>query len=235
MANAEDSDESSTDEDFNPDDADPEAKTGGDEEFDSDAADRSTDSEDRGVSFLIGMSVFGFLPFTMLIQSGDSEGEEKKDKKQKKEKKAKKERKRKSSGDGGEKKPAKKKKEKVPGQPKRNLSSYFIYVRENREKVIADNAGISVTEITKILGAQWKALSAEEKAPYEEKAAEDKVRYAREMDEFKKNGGEVKVPTKSKKSSEKKEKKASPAKASSPAKAQGSYKSQETISDDSSD
>jgi len=50
MANAEDSDESSTDEDFNPDDADPEAKTGGDEEFDSDAADRSTDSEDRGVS-----------------------------------------------------------------------------------------------------------------------------------------------------------------------------------------
>ena len=58
MANAEDSDESSTDEDFNPDDADPEAKTGGDEEFDSDAADRSTDSEDRGVSicFLLGSS-----------------------------------------------------------------------------------------------------------------------------------------------------------------------------------
>jgi len=54
------------------------------------------------------------------------------------------------------------------------------------------------------------------------------------MDEFKKNGGEVKVPNKSKKSSEKKEKKASPAKATSPAKA-GSYKSQETISDDSSD
>ena len=64
MANAEDSDESSTDEDFNPDDADPEAKTGGDEEFDSDAADRSTDSEDRGVSFLIGMSLsFAFPSF----------------------------------------------------------------------------------------------------------------------------------------------------------------------------
>ena len=238
MANAEDSDESSTDEDFNPDDADPEAKTGGDEEFDSDAADRSTDSEDRGVRIYFSTcNIFEYQSFLiMLIQSDDSEGGEKKEKKQKKEKKAKKERKRKSSGDGGsEKKPAKKKKEKVPGQPKRNLSSYFIYVRDNREKVIADNAGISVTEITKILGAQWKALSAEEKAPYEEKAAQDKVRYAREMDEFKKNGGEVKVPTKSKKSSEKKEKKASPAKASSPAKAQGSYKSQETISDDSSD
>ena len=67
MANAEDSDESSTDEDFNPDDADPEAKTGGDEEFDSDAADRSTDSEDRGVSFLIGMSVFGFLKLILKL------------------------------------------------------------------------------------------------------------------------------------------------------------------------
>ena len=32
------------------DKADPEAKAGGDEEFDSDAADRSTDSEDRGSS-----------------------------------------------------------------------------------------------------------------------------------------------------------------------------------------
>ena len=56
MANAEDSDESSTDEDFNPDDADPEAKTGGDEEFDSDAADRSTDSEDRGVSIFSSLT-----------------------------------------------------------------------------------------------------------------------------------------------------------------------------------
>ena len=46
-------DESSTDEDFNPDDADPEAKTGGDEEYDSDVANRSTDSEDRGTVNII--------------------------------------------------------------------------------------------------------------------------------------------------------------------------------------
>merc|ERR1711970_1416821 len=32
-----------------------------------------------------------------------------------------------------------KKKERAPGQPKRGLSSYFMYVRDNREKVIADN------------------------------------------------------------------------------------------------
>ena len=45
-----DDDDSSTDEDFDPNAADPEAREGGDEEFDSDFADRSTDSEDRGVS-----------------------------------------------------------------------------------------------------------------------------------------------------------------------------------------
>ena len=42
-----DEDESSTDEDFNPEANDSDAKSGGDEEYDSDAADRSTDSEDR--------------------------------------------------------------------------------------------------------------------------------------------------------------------------------------------
>ena len=63
MANAEDSDESSTDEDFNPDDADPEAKTGGDEEFDSDAADRSTDSEDRGVSIFSSLTSLFYFYF----------------------------------------------------------------------------------------------------------------------------------------------------------------------------
>ena len=44
------SEESSTDEDFDPNAIDPEAKSGGDEEYDSDFADRSTDSEDRGDS-----------------------------------------------------------------------------------------------------------------------------------------------------------------------------------------
>ena len=41
------SEESSTDEDFDPNAHDSDAKAGGDEEYDSDFADRSTDSEDR--------------------------------------------------------------------------------------------------------------------------------------------------------------------------------------------
>jgi hypothetical protein len=32
-----------------------------------------------------------------------------------------------------------------------------------------------VADVAKALGAEWKALTAEEKAPYEERANEDKV------------------------------------------------------------
>ena len=36
-------------------------------------------------------------------------------------------------------------------------------------------AGSGVGDIAKALGAEWKALTAEQKAPYEERANEDKV------------------------------------------------------------
>lgn len=35
------------------------------------------------------------------------------------------------------------------------------------------------------MGEQWRALSAEDKAPYEEQAAKDKERYQREMAAYK--------------------------------------------------
>ena len=41
------------------------------------------------------------------------------------------------------------------------------------------------TELLKLLGESWKALSAEEKQPYEDMAAKDKVRYQTEMAVYK--------------------------------------------------
>lgn len=192
-----DSDESSTDEDFNPEAVDPEAKSGGDEEYDSDAADRSTDSEDRG--------------------SGDSAKASSPEKQQKR----KKVKERKRSGGEAKEPTRKKKKTKVEGMPKRPMSSYFFFIGEKREDVKRDNPGISITETTKLLGEKWKALTADEKSPYEQKAAADKERYSRELAEFKAAGGEVpsrKKPTKksqkegSKPSSSKQKKPSSPAK-----------------------
>ena len=60
------SEESSTDEDFDPNAHDSDAKAGGDEEYDSDFADRSTDSEDResGDGSVSKISDFSFLIIT---------------------------------------------------------------------------------------------------------------------------------------------------------------------------
>eukprot|EP00468_Gymnochlora_sp_CCMP2014_P010934 CAMPEP_0167753054 /NCGR_PEP_ID=MMETSP0110_2-20121227/7494_1 /TAXON_ID=629695 /ORGANISM="Gymnochlora sp., Strain CCMP2014" /LENGTH=882 /DNA_ID=CAMNT_0007638765 /DNA_START=15 /DNA_END=2663 /DNA_ORIENTATION=- len=78
------------------------------------------------------------------------------------------------------------KKKKLAGQPKRYLSAFFFYIGEKRESVKEMNPEMKNSEVTKKLGAQWRALSAEEKQPYQDKSNEDKVRYEREMIEFKK-------------------------------------------------
>lgn len=44
-------------------------------------------------------------------------------------------------------------------------------------------------DMMKELGKMWSSLSKSEKAIYEEFAKRDKLRYEREIEEFKKNGG----------------------------------------------
>lgn len=43
------------------------------------------------------------------------------------------------------------------------------------QRVKEANPGAGIGDIAKLLGAEWKALTAEEKAPYEERARADKV------------------------------------------------------------
>lgn len=44
------------------------------------------------------------------------------------------------------------------------------------QRVKEANPGAGIGDIAKLLGAEWKALTAEQKAPYEERARADKVR-----------------------------------------------------------
>ena len=97
-------------------------------------------------------------------------------------KKAKKEKAEKASPSGKAKKPRKKKDK---AEPKRALSAYMFYVNGNRARINAENPGIKVTEIGKIAGAEWKALDAEARAPWDAKAAEDKERATAEMKAYK--------------------------------------------------
>ena len=77
------------------------------------------------------------------------------------------------------KKSAKKKKD--PNAPKRNQSSFFLYSNATRNDVKAANPEAKFGEIAQIISRHFKALPDEERAYWDERAAEDKVRYQREM------------------------------------------------------
>ncbi|KAI4148097.1 MAG: hypothetical protein LQ340_005239 [Diploschistes diacapsis] len=79
-------------------------------------------------------------------------------------------RKTKSKADGG-------KKKKDPNAPKRGLSAYMFFANEQRENVREENPGIAFGQVGKVLGERWKALSPQERQPYEDKAKADKERY----------------------------------------------------------
>jgi len=100
-----------------------------------------------------------------------------------------------------EKKPRKprqprKKKEDKPKKPKRGKSAYIIFSQEKRPEVKAANPAMAFGAIAKRLGEMWKALDANQRKPYEQKAEEDKQRAAAENAE---NG--LTTPEKKKESS----------------------------------
>jgi hypothetical protein len=78
----------------------------------------------------------------------------------------------------------KKKKNKDPNRPKRNMSAFFLYSNANRERVKEENPDAKFGDIAKILSAEFKQVSASEKAKWDALAAEDKERYQREMEDY---------------------------------------------------
>ncbi|KAL7455599.1 hypothetical protein ACHAWC_007149 [Mediolabrus comicus] len=79
----------------------------------------------------------------------------------------------------------KKKKAKDPNAPKRNVSAYLHYSSAKRGDVKESQPDLSFGEITKVVTASWKALSVEERVPWDEKAAADKKRYEDELAAYK--------------------------------------------------
>ncbi|CAI7336858.1 CGH_1_collapsed_G0015590.mRNA.1.CDS.1 [Saccharomyces cerevisiae] len=71
-------------------------------------------------------------------------------------------------------------KKKDPNAPKRALSAYMFFANENRDIVRSENPDITFGQVGKKLGEKWKALTPEEKQPYEAKAQADKKRYESE-------------------------------------------------------
>eukprot|EP00878_Enallax_costatus_P023141 GHUV01024603.1.p1 GENE.GHUV01024603.1~~GHUV01024603.1.p1 ORF type:complete len:609 (+),score=227.34 GHUV01024603.1:931-2757(+) len=87
------------------------------------------------------------------------------------------------------KKQRKPRKKKDPNAPKKALSAFMFFSNANRERIKTNNPGVAFGQVGKLLGEEWKTLSAEDKAPYEAQAAKDKERYAAAMAEYKAAGG----------------------------------------------
>merc|ERR1712224_466687 len=70
-----------------------------------------------------------------------------------------------------------------PNKPKRAPSAYFIWMGENRAKVIAEHKldASKVTEGMKKMGELWSKMTDAQKKPFEEKAAKAKEQYEKDM------------------------------------------------------
>ncbi|CAE7332579.1 HMGB13 [Symbiodinium natans] len=79
----------------------------------------------------------------------------------------------------------KKKTKRDPQEPKRPLSAYVLWVRENRPTIAASlPAGHRQSEVMKEAGQRWRALGEKQKAPYQQKAADLKAEYQKEMRKY---------------------------------------------------
>jgi len=78
-------------------------------------------------------------------------------------------------------------------QPKKSLTAFFIYLEDQRPAILKQLEGQAKAKgiVAKTGAEQWRALSAADKAPYEEKAAAAKVKYEAAVESFKATGGDM--------------------------------------------
>eukprot|EP00958_Prasinococcus_capsulatus_P010338 scaffold1007_cov364-Prasinococcus_capsulatus_cf.AAC.1 len=70
------------------------------------------------------------------------------------------------------------------------MGAYMFFAQERRGDVRAAHPDLTMIEIGRMLGEEWRALSAGDKARFEEKAKADAERYRREMAAFKTTQGD---------------------------------------------
>ena len=83
---------------------------------------------------------------------------------------------------------------KDPLAPKKPLSSYMEFARDERPKMIRELGPLSLGDYAKELGRRWQVLPKELKEVYEVRSKENRKKYAREMELGKFNTGGPKKP-----------------------------------------
>ncbi|XP_068607592.1 high mobility group protein B2a [Brachionichthys hirsutus] len=77
------------------------------------------------------------------------------------------------------------KKKKDPNAPKRPPSAFFVFCSEHRPKIKEEYPGSSIGDTAKKLGELWSTQSANDKAPYNAKAAKLKEKYEKDVASYK--------------------------------------------------
>uniref|UniRef100_A0A2K5USK5 HMG box domain-containing protein n=1 Tax=Macaca fascicularis TaxID=9541 RepID=A0A2K5USK5_MACFA len=77
-----------------------------------------------------------------------------------------------------------KKKFKDPNAPKRPPSAFFLFCSEYRPKIKGEHPGLSIGDVAKKLGEMWNNTAADDKQPYEKKAAKLKEKYEKQKREL---------------------------------------------------
>ena len=69
---------------------------------------------------------------------------------------------------------------KDPNAPKKVKTGFMCFSIEERPKLVKESPGLPFGEYGKKIGALWRAMSDDEKAPWLKKSEKDKARYAKE-------------------------------------------------------
>jgi len=77
------------------------------------------------------------------------------------------------------------KKEKDPNAPAVAHTAYKFFYKETAQNVKNHNPGVKFGDVSRIVGEMWGTLTDAEKEKYRKMAAEDKIRYANELEEYK--------------------------------------------------
>jgi len=82
------------------------------------------------------------------------------------------------------------KKKKDPNAPKRALTAYNFFMKENREPIKGKmSPDVTNAELLTEIGKQWKELSVTKKNKYQKMADKDKIRYVKEMGAYNQTKG----------------------------------------------
>lgn len=144
-------------------------------------------SEFRGVSNLASVSVEVDAKPKAKAKAKKLKTEDSNERQSSKQPKAEAKKRKAADSDDSFQQPSKKKKKKAkdPNAPKRNLSAYIHYCNSTRDITKVLNPKMDFVKITKVLSANWKALSSHERALWDAKAAADKERYQRDLARYK--------------------------------------------------